>query len=464
MINDKKHIYFIGIGGSGMNPLASILVDMGFKVSGSDVKENIFTLRLKGKGAQIFYGHDESNIRLAEIIVISSAIKPDNIEYVAAKRLEIPIIKRAELLSYIMDKHNIKVAVAGTHGKTTVTSFLSHYLCSIGRKPTYVIGAPIKNTNLAYQYGHRDFCIAEADESDRSFLFLNPNIIIITNIEEEHMDQFENLEDIIETFSNFTKRLGHNSLLIVNGDNENIRKIDTNSSKVITYGLMDGNTVQAKNLEQEGTDTLFDVYVAGELIAKKIKLQIPGKHNIENCLTVFAFAYHYNIPLDTVVDSFKLFEGASRRFQKVGEISNIVIYDDYAHHPTEIKCTLAAAKNYNRRIIAIFQPHRYTRFNAFYKDFVKALSIANKVFFTDVFAAGETPGKLRAEDMLPLFEKDKAVHIPQVSNIAAKVAKIAKEGDLIITLGAGDVTFVSKEIYQLLNISKEDAYDENPED
>ncbi|MEI7942850.1 MAG: UDP-N-acetylmuramate--L-alanine ligase [Candidatus Riflemargulisbacteria bacterium] len=457
MLLENKNIHFIGIGGSGMNPLAAVLVDMGYTVSGSDVKENIYTLLLKEKGVQIFYGHDPSNIRLAEIVVLSSAIKANNIELQEAINQQIPVIKRAEMLSYIMDQHNIRLAVAGTHGKTTVTSFISHYLCSIGRKPTYIIGAPLKNTNIASQYGQKDFCVAEADESDRSFLFLNPNIIVITNIEEEHMDQFEDLKDILDTFTNFTKRLDKtNNLLILNGDDENIKKINVKGKKVITYGFNEGNTVQAKNLTQSSGRPSFDVYVDGEIVATQIKLNIPGKHNIENCLTVFALAKNFNLPFSDVIKSFKSFEGASRRFHKAGEVNNIMIFDDYAHHPTEIKATLEAAKEYNRRIIAIFQPHRYSRFAAFYKDFVKNLSIADKVFFTDVYAAGEDPGKIIAKDILPMFEPNKAEYIPQVSHIASKVANIAKPGDLIITLGAGDVTFVSKEIVQLLNMKKED--------
>ncbi len=457
MILENKNIHFIGIGGSGMNPLASVLVDMGYTVSGSDMKENIYTLLLKEKGVQIFYGHDPSNIRLAEVIVVSSAIKATNIELKEAIHQHLPVIKRAEMLSYIMDQHKIRLAVAGTHGKTTVTSFISHYLCTIGRTPTYIIGAPLKNTNIASQFGHKDFCVAEADESDRSFLFLNPNIIVITNIEEEHMDQFSDLKDILDTFNNFIKRLDKtNNLLILNGDHENIKKLNVKGKKVITYGFQDGNIVQAKNFTQVNGRNSFDVYVQGELVASQIRLNIPGKHNIENCLTVFALAMNFNLPFTDVIKSFKTFEGASRRFHKAGEVNDIVIFDDYAHHPTEIKSTLEAAKEYNRRIIAIFQPHRYSRFAAFYKDFVKTLSIADKVFFTDVYAAGEDPGKIKAKDILPMFEPNKAEYIPQVSNIASRVAAIAKPGDLIITLGAGDVTFVSKEIVQLLNMQKED--------
>lgn len=455
---ENKNIHFIGIGGSGMNPLASILVDMGYKVSGSDIKENIYTLLLKEKGVQIFYGHNPSNIRLAEIVVISSAIKVNNIEYQEALKQKIPVIKRAELLSHIMDQHSIRLAVAGTHGKTTVTSFISHFLCSIERNPTYVIGAPMKNTNIASQYGQKDFCVAEADESDRSFLFLNPNIIVITNIEEEHMDQFSDLNDILNTFSNFVNRMDEdNNLLIINGDHENTKKLDTRNKKIITYGFNDSNIVQAKNLSQTNGRYSFDVYVKKELVASQVSLNIPGKHNIENCLTVFALAKNFNIPFQDVVKSFRTFEGASRRFHKAGEINDILVFDDYAHHPTEIRSTLEAAKEFNRRVIAIFQPHRYSRFNIFYKEFVKSLSLADKVFFTEVYSAGEQPENLKAQDLLPLFKKDIAEFIPIVSNIAPKVLEIAKPGDLIITLGAGDVTFVSKEITQLLNMRKQDS-------
>jgi UDP-N-acetylmuramate--alanine ligase len=453
MIIDKKKLHFIGIGGSGMSPIASILVDMGYKVSGSDIKENIYTLLLKEKGAKIFYGHNKSNIRLAEIVIISSAIKEDNLEYQEAINQKIPIIKRAEMLSFIMDQHKNKIAVAGTHGKTTVTSFLTHYLCSISKEPTYIIGAPLKNNNIASQFGTKEFCIAEADESDRSFLFLNPNVIIITNIEEEHMDQFQDLSDIIDTFYNFIQRLDKdNHLLIINGDDANIKKMNLSKNNTITYGFKENNIIQAKNIILSNGRLFFDVYVENKAVVTNIKLNIPGKHNIENCLTIFALAKYLNLSYPDIANSFSDFEGAHRRFHKIGEINDILIFDDYAHHPTEIKSTLEAAKEFNRRIIAIFQPHRHTRFNAFYKEFVSTLSLADKVFFTDIYSAGELPGDIVAKDMLPYFSQDKARFVPLVSNVSNEAIKIIAPGDLVITLGAGDVTFVSKEITQLLKL------------
>ncbi|MDD5456535.1 MAG: UDP-N-acetylmuramate--L-alanine ligase [Candidatus Margulisbacteria bacterium] len=452
MFLNKKRIHFIGIGGSGMNPLAKILIDMGYEVSGSDIKENVYTLRLKEMGAQIFYGHDESNIRLAEVVVISSAIKEDNIEYLMAKSNRMPIYKRAELLSFIMDKHENRIAVSGTHGKTTTTSFLSHYLQVEDKNPTFVIGAPLKHLNTASQFGTNEYIVAEADESDRSFLFLNPTVIVITNIEEEHLDEYEDLQDIIDTFSRFTDRLPpEKNCLIIHGDDENIKKINLKNKNVITYGLGENNIVQARNIRKKDQKIYFDVYIKGNLVAENICLNIPGMQNVLNSLVVFAFAYSHHLSLNNVTKSFLSFEGASRRFHKVGEVNEIEIYDDYAHHPTEIKYTLEAAKNFGKRVVAIFQPHRYSRYNAFYDKFAEVLDIADFVVVTNVYAAGESnSSNLSINNMLKLMNKNKTLYIKNIGDIGRTVMEIIKPGDLVITLGAGDITHVSKEIFQQL--------------
>ncbi len=435
-----------------MNPLAKILIDMGYTVSGSDVKENVYTLRLKEMGAQIFYGHNESNIRTADLIVVSSAIKDTNIEYQAAKNTHLTIIKRAQLLSFIMDRHHIKVAVAGTHGKTTTTSFLSHFLYMEGKDPTYVIGAPLKQLKTASHYGRDEYFIAEADESDRSFLFLNPNVIVITNIEEEHLDEYKNLEDIMQTFNKLIQRMPkNNNLLIACGDDPNIRELEVSGINVISYGFNEGNIIRAVNLRTKTNKVYYDVYAKDELITESVALNIPGKHNILNSLVVFAFAYYYRQPIANVVNSFQTFEGASRRFHLVGKVNNIDIYDDYAHHPTEIKCTLEAAKSYGKRIVAIFQPHRYSRFCAFFEKFSQALNIADFIIITDVYSAGEVnTTDLDSKKLCATINADKVLYVKNVGDIAGKALPYLKPNDLVITLGAGDITHVSKELYQLL--------------
>ena len=460
LLRKDKRIHFIGIGGSGMNPIAKILLDMKYVVSGSDIKENVYTLRLKDLGATIYYGHNESNIRLADLVVISSAIKKDNVEYQAAMEKHIPIIKRAELLAMIMEEYKKKIAISGTHGKTTVTSFISHYLSSIGEEPTYVIGSPIKNVNLASQYGKKDFFVAEADESDRSFLFLKPNILVITNIEEEHLDQFENLEDILDTFSKFIERVPEeDSVLIVNGDNDNIKRLNYHGRKVITYGLENDNTVQATNIQYDKHKISYDVTINKKKVAEQISLNIPGIYNVENSLVVFAVAHYFKLSLSQVSKSFLNFDGAMRRFHKIGEADGIVVYDDYAHHPTEIKCTLAAAKSYGKRVIAIFQPHRYSRFSAFYHRFEEALSEADFIIITDVYAAGEdNVSGLTSASLSKLFPANKVRYVQKVSDISQIAVGLIQKNDLVITLGAGDITHVSKEIYQHLKSIFEDEY------
>lgn len=453
MLNNKsiRHIHFIGIGGSGMNPLASILAKMEYNVSGSDIKENVYILRLKEMGVQIFHGHDASNVRLAHLIVISSAIRKNNIELEAAKKIGIPIIKRAELLSFIMDKHRHKIAVSGTHGKTTVSSFLAHNLNSSGQNPTFIIGATLKESNIAGQLGNRGIIIAEADESDRSFLFLNPNILVITNIEEEHVDQFKNLQDIMKTFENFIKRVPKNGIIILSGDDTNTKNLDLKGRKAMTYGFDKKNIVRAINIRQHNGKMHYDVTINEKLVSSEVMLNIPGKHNITNSLVVYAISYHLQLDLDIIPGIFKEFQGASRRFHEIGKESNIIVYDDYAHHPTEIKVTLKAAKEYKRPITAIFQPHRFSRFTAFKHQFAKALDIADKIVITEIYSAGEkNKNNISAKELIPFFKNNKATYISHVGSIGRAIAKTAKKNDLIITLGAGDVTLVGKEILQLL--------------
>lgn len=452
MLTHKRRIHFIGIGGSGMNPLAKILIDMGYEVSGSDMKENVYTLKLKEMGATIFYGHHESNIRVADVVVVSTAINKDNVEYMAAANVGLPILRRAELLSFIMDQHKDRIAVSGTHGKTTVSSFLAHYLVDMGQKPSYIIGATLKHTQTSADFGNPDFCVAEADESDRSFLFLNPTTLVITNIEEEHLDVYKDIADIMATFEKLIARVPEKTgVLIVCGDDVNIKRLNTQGRKVITYGLDKQNDIYATNIRNQDHKLVYDVWVDGKNIATDVCLMIPGQHNILNSLTVFAFAKHVGFPYDRVVKSFLDFEGASRRFHWVGALNGIDVYDDYAHHPTEIACTLEAAKNYGRRVVAIFQPHRYSRFTAFFDRFPSALSIADIVICTDVYAAGETnTSGLTTKDMVKKMNSTRTFYVKKVGGIAPEALKLLKKGDLVITLGAGDVTHVAKEIVQLM--------------
>lgn len=452
MLTANSRVHFIGIGGSGMNPLAKILIDMGHEVSGSDIKENLYTLKLKEMGATIFYGHHESNIRVCDVVVVSTAINKDNVEYKAAQNVGLPILRRAELLSFIMDQHQTRVAVSGTHGKTTVSSFLAHYLVHMGQKPSYVIGATLKRTQTSADFGDPQFCVAEADESDRSFLFLNPTILVITNIEEEHLDEFKDLADIMNTFDKLITRTPEKKgLLILCGDDPNISRLHTLGRKVITYGIKDHNDVRATNIREQQNQLVFDVEVDGKRVAHNVLLLVPGRHNILNCLTVFALAKHIGLPYDRAAESFHDFEGASRRFHWIGELNGIDVYDDYAHHPTEIACTLEAARTYGRRVVAIFQPHRYTRFTAFFDRFIEALNLADVVIITDVYAAGETNfSGLTSKDLIKKMDPAKVHYVKNVGGLAPEALKLLKKGDLVITLGAGDVTHVAKEIVQLM--------------
>ena len=451
MIGKKKRIHFIGIGGSGMNPLANIMLEMGYEISGSDMKENVYTLKLKEAGAQIFYGHSESNIRTTDIVVLSSAIKSDNVEYQAALSNGLKVIKRAELLSFIMDKHENRIAVAGTHGKTTTTGMIANFLSEI-EDPTYIIGATLKHLKKAAHKGESRYIVVEADESDRSLLFLNPNIIVITNIEAEHMDEYKDENDIVETFNKFIHKLPEDkNLLIACGDDKNIQKLTKTGIKVITYGFNENNLIWATNIKLENGFLFFDVIIDNIKVADRIKLNVPGKHNILNSLAVFALANHLGRGYSAVIKSLSIFEGASRRFHLVGSIDEVVVYDDYAHHPTEIRCTLEAAKTFGKRIVVVFQPHRFSRFSAFFDDFANALKLAEVIVVTDVFAAGETNySGLTSQDLVDKIKDRTVLYVKSVGEIASKTLPLIKKGDLVITLGAGDITHVSKEIFQKL--------------
>ncbi len=448
----------VGIGGCGMSGIARILHEMGFIITGSDVKEGSNTLRLKDLGINISIGHKMDNVRQADILVFSSAIKNGNLEMKNATVKGIPVLKRSEMLSWIMDQSKTKVAVAGTHGKTTTTAMLSKVLDFGKYAPTFFIGCDMDYIEGNARLGNGKFAVTEADESDKSFLYLNPTSAIITNIEEDHMENYGSMKAIVDTFIQFAGNVSDNGFIALDATNKHnqhlMKKVD---KRYITYGLSAEMEYSAKDLTYNHFTSRYTLVRKGEELGE-VKLSVPGWQNILNSLAVFAVAFEFGIDFHTIASALRTFIGARRRFQTVGEYKNVLIIDDYAHHPTEIKATLAAARSGwpGRRIVCIFQPHRYSRTMLLQEQFITAFSDADKVIITDIYAASEKPipgitGKLIADGI-----KDKEVeYIKRKEKIPEHLLKEIKEGDIILTLGAGDIYTAGKEILARLKMQDE---------
>lgn len=455
-----KNVHLMGIGGCGVGAIAKILIEMGYKVTGSDIKESANTMRLRDMGAHIFLEHSESNIREADIVVYSSAIKSDNNELSAAKAKQINCITRAEMLSWIMSQSKTPIAIAGTHGKTTTTSMASLVFDKCGLNPTFLIGGETNDVGGNARLGNGKYAIAEADESDGSFLFLRPKISVITNIEADHLDHYGDLESIFSVFIKFSDLLPKDGKLVICGDEKNnkrlIKKIETDA-QVITYGFGDDCMICAKNITTGEASIKFNVIKDGKILGE-VKLNVPGKQNVENSLAAIALGLEEGLDFMGINTALRCFTGVKRRFQLIGRVGGILIYDDYGHHPTEIAVTIASARqswSSTRRIICAFQPHRFSRTMHLKEDFGTAFSGADIVIVTDVYAAGETPiAGISGETIVDEIKKHKnpkdVVYIPKKQQVSEYLMEIAREGDIVLTMGAGDINVIGKEVYSRL--------------
>lgn len=459
-----KNIHLIGIGGVGMSAIAKILFQMGYKVTGSDIKESSNTIRLKGWGIQVYLGHRESQIRGSDLVVYSSAIPKDNVELIEAEGRQIPIWQRAEMLAWIMNKFEVPIGISGTHGKTTTTSMISLILDRYNLDPTFLIGGEANDVDGNAKLGQGKYVVAEADESDGSFLRLKPKIAVVTNIEGDHLDFFGNLEKVIEIFVEYVRGVPPDGAVIVCSDqagNKDLLKRLGQEKKIITYGLGEEARLRATNIKFDKGNSEFEVILNGTNLGE-VKLSIPGMQNILNSLA--ALAVGLEVGLDFVVMSTILssFKSVKRRFQLIGRMDNIMIVDDYAHHPTEVKATLEAAKRGwpEARIVSVFQPHRYTRTLYLHEEFGSAFAEADIVVLTDVYSAGEEKisgisGKTIAEAVERIGGRE-VIYIPKKEKIADYLIKILKPGDMVITAGAGDIYTVAKELLTRLK-QKPDA-------
>jgi UDP-N-acetylmuramate--alanine ligase len=450
----------VGIGGSGMCGIAEVLLDLGHIVSGSDLKESANTERLVSLGATVRIGHSAENLGFADVVVISAAVSSDNPEVLAARARKIPVIPRAEMLAELM-RLKYSVTIAGAHGKTTTTSMTGLILHDAGLDPTIVIGGRLQLFGSNARAGKGDFIVVEADESDRSFLKLSSTISVITNMDAEHLDHYSGIDDIRNAFVLFANKVPFYGAVILCLDDEENRKIlSLIERKIVTYGFLPEADFRAVPILMKENICEFEVYHLGVNLGP-VQLNVPGKHSILNSLAAIAVAAQLEISFDTARKSLARFHGVDRRFQVKCHANDILIIDDYAHHPSEIEVTLSAARTgWNRRIIAVFQPHRYTRLLHLMNDFAGCFKNADILVLTDVYPAGEKPipgvetGQLAAK----IKDQELIVH-RELDSLPERILSIVKPGDMILFLGAGSITTVADRTVKMLletTISKQD--------
>ena len=446
----KTHM--IGIGGAGMSGIAEVLKNRGDDVTGSDLKESRHTRRLREAGITVYIGHAGRQVGEAERVVISTAIPKTNPELLEARRRDIPVIPRAAVLASILDGSR-SVAVAGTHGKTTTTSMTAHVLRALGENPTALVGGELNDIGSNVAFGRSDLVVAEADESDRSLLYLRPRVAVVTNVEFDHPDFYSSLHDVVETFSKFVGSLPADGHLVACADDPRCLALAAKSPcPVTTYGL----TAADLSAEILGPNS-YTLFEGGERRGL-VELDVYGRHNVLNSLAAAAVARWLGHDAHEAARTLKDFGGVRRRFQLKGERAEIRVVDDYAHHPTELSATLDAARStvsVGERVIAVFQPHRYSRTRALYWEFGKSFSSADAVLITEVYGAGEMPqpgvnGKLIVDAICETPGHPDVYYIPQMDAISGVVRDISEKGDLVLTLGAGDISKVGEDLLDLL--------------
>lgn len=456
-IDFKKpcHVHFIGIGGISMSGLAEILLKEGFTVSGSDMKESPLTDLLAANGATVFYGQKAANIIPGiDVVVYTAAIHEDNEEYGEAVRQRLPMLSRAELLGQLMNNYQIPVAVAGTHGKTTTTSMLSHIFLAGGMDPTISVGGILKAIGGNIRVGNSGLFLTEACEYTNSFLHFFPKIGVILNIDADHLDFFKDLDDIRRSFHKFARLLPADGTLVINGDTEQIEKItDGLVCQIVRYGNSPACDYSAADIVyDESGHASFTVVRRGEK-GERITLSVGGEHNVSNALAAVAVADLLDVPSDAVREGLSSFHGTDRRFEYKGEKNGVTIIDDYAHHPTEIRATLTSAANFpHKSVWCIFQPHTYTRTKALFNEFAEALALADHVILADIYAARETDTLGVSSEQLADAVRAQgadAVYLPDFESIESYVLEHCQKGDLLITMGAGDVVNIGEELLKM---------------
>jgi UDP-N-acetylmuramate--alanine ligase len=457
MFRPFQHIHFVGIGGIGMSGIAEVLANLEFRVSGSDQKKSEVTDRLESLGVEVTEGHAAENVGDAHVVVRSTAVRDDNPEITEARRQSIPVIPRAEMLAELMRMKPYTVAVAGSHGKTTTTSMVATVLGTAGLDPTFVVGGIVRSYRSNARLGKSELMVVEADESDRSFLMLTPMIAVVTNIDREHMDYYHDMEDVRKCFADFVNKVPFYGAAVLCLDDPHVQAVIPKvERRRITYGLSAQADVSAHEIAYDQSfGSSFTVWRGIDVLGR-VNLKVPGKHNVYNSLAAIAVGLELDVPFEKIAEALGEFTGADRRFQFKGEEKGITVVDDYGHHPTEIKATLSAARigAPNRRIVVLFQPHRYSRTNDLMDEFASAFNNADVLLVTDIYAASEMPIEgVNAEILtgrIKSYGHKNAEYIGDLSGSAEKLAGIVREGDLVITLGAGSVHRAGDQLLGLL--------------
>ncbi|MBI5166226.1 MAG: UDP-N-acetylmuramate--L-alanine ligase [candidate division NC10 bacterium] len=455
MFKKIRHIHFVGIGGAGMSGIAEVLHNLGYVVTGSDLKESEVTRRLQGLGIKVWIGHDAAHVEGADVVVRSSAVPMDNAEPVAARERLIPVIPRAEMLAELM-RMKYGVAVAGTHGKTTTTSMIATVLAKGGFDPTIVIGGRLNSLGSNARLGQGDFLVAEADESDGSFLKLSPTIAVVTTIDEEHMDYYRDLDHIKEAFLQFINKVPFYGSAVLCLDQENIQALLPQVEKrFVTYGLRSQADLVARDISFHQMNSEFEALLKGRPLGR-MRLRVPGLHNVYNSLAAVAVGLDLEMDFAWVREALEEFSGVARRFHIKGVVDDIIVVDDYAHHPAEIHATLNAAKDsFGRRVVVVFQPHRYTRTKALLRDFFTAFYQADKLLVTEIYPAGETPIPGVKGEQIAAGAKDHGhrdvTFVADKEEIPDLLLPELRPGDMVFTLGAGDIWRVGEELLMKLS-------------
>jgi UDP-N-acetylmuramate--alanine ligase len=450
-LSTKRHIHFIGIGGIMMSGIAEMLQQRTFLITGSDQNESERSKNLINLGIKVFIGHDSSHVQGSDLVVYTSAISDDNPEYLEAKKKNIPMLSRAEMIGLLMPEYNTSVAVSGAHGKTTTTSMISNILNTSDYNPTVLVGGITKNRGSNVQIGDHSVLLLEACEYKENFLSFNHNLGIILNIDEDHLDFFNDLDHIISAFIKFAKKIPTSGVLILNNDDYNARKVVSHvDCEVITFGINTESTFQVKNITfNNHGHSKFDVYYKEDFYGTFF-LRCPGQHNIYNALASIVAAYVLEIPVETIIESVKSYDGTERRFEILGTYKDALIIDDYAHHPNEIKATLLAAQKLtHNKITCIFQPHTYTRTRDLMLQFASAFNEADQIIITDIYAAREDNSpNVHAKDLVKAIaqENENVKYIEKFEDIVSYIQSTVRENDLVLTLGAGNIRTVGESI------------------
>jgi UDP-N-acetylmuramate--alanine ligase len=441
-------VHFIGIGGAGMSAIAKVLIEEGRQVSGSDLKRSRETMVLQALGAQVNVGHEASLVEGAGLVVVSSAIPDHNPERVRARELGLPIVSRGEALAALLGTRR-SIVVSGTHGKTTTTSMIVSVLRAAGIEPTYLVGGGLNDVGTNARLGTTDVAVAESDESDGSFLLLSPSVAVITNVEADHLDHWGSLDALRDAFAAFMKRVADDGTILVPADDDYlVSAARAGTRRVITFGQ--GGEVRADGVDSDPSRAMF--VLRHESAEAPVDLRVPGAHNVTNALAAAAACLSIGVSLDDIARGLGEFKGVERRFQTRGTVRGVTVIDDYAHHPTEVHATLVATRPGPwRRVVAVFQPHRYSRTATLHRAFGASFAAADRVVVTDVYGAGEQPvpgitGKLIADAVCATLPGRPVAYLPHRAELIAYLVALTREGDAVLTMGAGDITSVGDEL------------------